>query len=188
MTSDQPNVRRPVRNFFIKKSIQIKVLFQIFLTILLTTGLTTLIISFHYISRSNNGNFFFMSNDVMMDLKLVSILGIVLPAIITAQTISILIAIGIGLFSSRKIAVPLYKVEKWASRIKTGKLNTTLAFREKNEMKELTIQCNAATDFFRKTLLEIRQSAKAANDQPGNPAATQEELRKILEVMQKIEF
>ncbi|MFP4013165.1 MAG: hypothetical protein ACLFVQ_03700 [Chitinispirillaceae bacterium] len=184
----QTHTRKPFRNFFIKKSVQFKLVFQIFFTILLTATITTVLISIHYISKADQGSFFLMSNDgVMLDLKLVSMLGIVLPALIIAQTISIVIALAIGLFSSRKIAVPLYKIENWASRIRSGKLNTTLAFREKKEMKELTFQCNAATDFFRNTLEEIRSSARKAGESE-NPAVTREEIQKILNVLQKIEF
>ncbi|MFP4163841.1 MAG: hypothetical protein ACLFQB_08070 [Chitinispirillaceae bacterium] len=188
MSEHQTHIRKPVRNFFIKKSVQIKFVFQIFFTILLTTAITTVIIAIHYTSKSDQGSFFLMSNDgAIPDLKLISMLGMVLPALISAQVISIVIALGIGLFSSRKIAVPLYKIEKWASRLRAGKLKTNLAFREKKEMRELTFQCNGATDFFRNTLEEIRSSAQKA-EQSQDPAVTREEIQKILGVLQEIEF
>jgi methyl-accepting chemotaxis protein len=129
-----------------------------------------------------------MSNDVMQDLELKSILGIVLPAVIVAEVIAVFIALGVGLFSSRKIAVPLYKIENWISRLKDGKLNTTLAFREEDDMKELTNQCNSMAEFYRKIFAEIHEHAEnialKANDSP----SVIEQINKIKRILDRIEM
>ncbi|MDO5576263.1 MAG: hypothetical protein Q4F84_04225, partial [Fibrobacter sp.] len=112
-----------------------------------------------------------MGNDLMQDLQLKSMLGIVLPPIVIVELIAILISFGMGLYSSRKIAVPIYKIEKWAARLKSGKLNTTLAFREENSFKELTIQCNGVSEFYRKIFTEINNHNKMIAENPNDSSA-----------------
>jgi hypothetical protein len=107
------NVRQPVKNFFIKKSIQIKIIAKIVIVILITALFTTVTVSLVYNSKSQGGSFYYMSNDTKQDLELKNILEVILPSVIGAQLISLIIGLGIGLFSSRKIAVPIYKFEKW---------------------------------------------------------------------------
>ena len=82
-----------------------------------------------------------MSNDIMKDLQLKSILGIILPPVVAAELVAVLLAFGIGLFSSEKSQF-LFTRSKWAAKLKNGKLNTTLAFREEDRLKDgSAVQC-----------------------------------------------
>ena len=106
--------RKPVSNFLIKRSLQIGIIFKILFVVAMTGILTTAIVTLVYNSKSQSGTFYYMSNDIMEDLELTSIIQTVLPSLVAAQCVTILIAFAVGLFSSRKIAVPIYKIEKWA--------------------------------------------------------------------------
>jgi methyl-accepting chemotaxis protein len=180
--------RRRFKNFFLKKSIQIRMIAGIFFTVLVMGLITTGLLAFIYNSKSQQGSFYYMSNDVMQDLELTSVLGIILPPIIAVELLAVLIAFGIGLFSSRAVAVPLYKIEKWAIRLKNGKLNTTLAFREEKTMKDLTIQCNAVTDFFRSVCTDIREHADAITHKPNDVPMVVLRTQRIREILDKIEL
>jgi len=182
------NSRHPIKNFFIKKSIQLRIISKIFF-IVFSAGLLTLgLFIYFYNSKSATGRFYYMSNDVMQDLELQSILGVVLPPIIAVEIIAVCIAFGIGLVSSRKIAVPLYKIEKWAARIKNGNLKTKLAFREEYQFKELTTQCNAVTDFYRKTFNSINQHIEIIAQQPDNQESVTQNVQAIKQILEKIEL
>jgi methyl-accepting chemotaxis protein len=183
-----PNVRKPVRNFFVKKSLQLSMVIRMMLIVLLSTAITTLLLAIVYNAKSQGGSFYYMSNNVMEDLQLESILGIILPAIITAQVVSIFIVIGIGLFSSRKIAVPLYKIEQWAHHVRNGKLNAYLAFRETAQMKELVSECNGVTAKFKQTLTEIRTTADSLEQRAADPAAVEQQVARIKSILEKYEF
>ena len=159
----------------------------IFFTVLLTGLITTGLLAFIYNTKAQQGSFYYMSNDIMQDLELNSILGIILPPIIAVEIIAVAIAFGIGLFSSRKVAVPLYKIEKWAMRLKSGKLNTTLAFREENAMKDLTIQCNAVTDFYRSLCMDIREHVEVITHQPNDVPMVVLRTQRIKELLDKVE-
>lgn len=149
------SVRHPFRNFFLKKRLQLQIFFTVLGMVLVTSIFTTVILAIIYNAKAKGGNFFYMSNNVMQDLELTSILGLVLPALIAAQAVTLIIGAGVGLFSSRKAAVPVYKLEKWASQIKKGHLKTQLGFREENSMKDLEIQCNALSDSYLHTFKDI---------------------------------
>ena len=160
----------------------------IFFTVLVMGLLTTGLLAVLYNIKSQQGSFYYMSNDVMQDLELTSVLGIILPPIIAVEIIAVLIAFGIGLFSSRAVAVPLYKIEKWAVRLKSGKLNTTLAFREEKMMKDLTIQCNAVTEFFRSFVSDIREHTDVISHKPNDVPVVVLRTQRIRELLDKIEL
>jgi hypothetical protein len=150
--------RKPIKHFFLKKSMQISIIFKIIFIVFLTSLITTIILSYNYITKSKGGNFYYMSNDIMKDLELTNILGLVLPALIIAQLVTLIIVFFIGMSSSRKAAVPIYRLEKWANQIKNGNLMTNLGFRETEVMKDLTLQCNNLARKYSKIFFDIDQS------------------------------
>jgi len=182
------NFRKPFGNFFIKKSLQFRFTIQILLIFLVCVFATTVSFMHIYNSKSREGSFYYMSNDIMQDLQLKSILVIVLPPVVAAELIAVLLAFGIGLFSSRKIAVPVYKIEKWAAKLKNGKLNTTLAFREEDRLKELAVQCNAATDFYRQIFSEIKTHTENISEFPTQPEKVIDSSNRIKELLSRIDL
>ncbi len=175
--------RKPISNFLIKRSLQTGIIMNVFIMMILTSVLTCGILGWFYNAKSQHGSFFYMSNDVMQDLELTNILGIILPALVAAQIVSLVIAFAIGLFSSRKVAVPVYKIEKWAAQLRAGNLNTRLVFREKEQKmtSELTRECNAVVDYYRAVFAEI----SAAADKIGADTQNAAEVRKHAESLKR---
>jgi methyl-accepting chemotaxis protein len=182
----QRNVRQPFKHFFIKRSMQYRIIAEILFVVSLTAVLTTVTLTFMYNSKAKNGSFYYMSNDSKEDLQLRGILELILPSVVGAQVFSILIGLGIGLFSSRKMAVPIYKFEKWVSQLKNGNLNTEISFRENDQMKDLTVQCNALADYYRTVFREIDGAVAALEkSSAGNPSAL-EQLNQIRKTLRKV--
>jgi methyl-accepting chemotaxis protein len=182
------NARQPVRHFFIKKSLQYKIIVEILFVVFLTALLTTVTVSLVYNAKSQNGSFYYMSNDTKKDLELKNILEVILPSVISAQFISMIIGLGIGLFSSRKIAVPIYKFEKWVTQLKKGNLLTRLEFREKEEMEDLTHECNALADFYRTKFVEIQGSLEKLEEKVASDDAAKEQIEEIKQTLKKVNF
>lgn len=186
------SVRRPLGNFFIKKTLQVNIIFTILFIVFLTSFFTTLILSFIYHTKSQGGDFYFMSDNIMKDLELASLLKTVLPALIAAQIVSLFISLAIGMFSSRKVAVPVYKLEKWAQQIREGKLKTRLGFRENNQMKELTIHCNALTENYQQLFTTIENSLrniqKSMENLSEKPSEVITEINQIKELLSKLDY
>lgn len=178
------NVRRPLGNFFIKRSLQMRIVGRIALVMLLSTILTTVFLATVYNQRSQEGSFYYMSNDIRQDIQLKSLLGIILPSVISAQVVSLLLGIGIGLFSSRKVAVPVYKFEKWANQMRKGNLKTRMEFRETNEMKDLSIECNELAEQLRTSFGRIDEVLRGHSGGPLTP----ESATRIKEELKNYEF
>lgn len=181
--------RKPIKHFFLKKSLQISIIFKIIFIVFLTSFITTIILSYTYITKSKGGNFYYMSNDIMKDLELTNILGIVLPAIITAQLVTLIIVFFIGMSSSRRAAVPVYKLEKWASQIKNGNLMTSLGFRETAVMKDLTLQCNDLTRKYRKIFSDIDLSLERIKSEFNNMSPpAKAEINRIEDILNTLKY
>jgi len=180
--------RRPFAHFFVKKSMQIRIIAKILFAIVVSTVITTLILTVIYTMKSQHGSFYYMSNNIMEDLKLHSLLGLVLPALVAAQIAGVLITLAIGFFLSRKIAVPLYKIERWAEQIRQGNLKTSLAFREPEQMQELTDRCNSMAAAYREIFNSIRQSVEVIALKKEEPTAITAETMKLKNILEKIRF
>lgn len=187
-TMTDKNARQPIRHFFIKKSIQYKIIGKIIFVVFLTALLTTITVSLVYNAKSQNGRFYYMGNDAKQDLELDNILEIVLPSVIGAQVISMLIGLGIGLFSSRKIAVPIYKFEKWVTQLKTGNLLTRIEFREKEEMEDLTHECNTLVDFYRDKFVLINEAVCNLEKKNDSNPEIKEPIAALRQILQKVNF
>lgn len=184
----QRNERQPVRHFFIKKSMQLKIIFEIVFVVLLSAVITTAALTFLYESKSRNGSFYYMSNDTRQDLELENILEFILPSAVAAQVFSIVIGLGIGLFSSRKMAVPIYKFEKWVSQLRSGNLNTKISFREDEEMGDLTAECNAMAEQYREVFRKINEELSAIEKGAAGNKEVMEEAGRMRKELEKVNF
>jgi signal transduction histidine kinase len=122
--------------------------------------------------------------DQMTNLTKENIIFIILPSLLISALVNLVLAGGIGLYASRKYAVPVYKLEHWARLLREGKITAKIRFREKEEMKELTDYCNDLSMDLLKKLLEIKKQVVLLNNQ-GN---TSEELQKIQHVLSSFEL
>jgi methyl-accepting chemotaxis protein len=182
------NVRKPLKNFFVKKTLQLSMVAKYLFIVALSTVFTTVILAFIYHTKSRGGSFYYMSDNIMEDLELQSILGLILPALIAAQVVSMILVFAISLLSSRKIAVPLYKIEKWARQVNTGKLTTSLAFRETEEMRDITQQCNGITERFKRTLADIEEATEAITKAPADNQLVSQQAARIKSALNTYEF
>lgn len=178
--------RKPVKNFIIKKSLQMRIVLQIFFLMVLTGVLTSVLVALYYNYKSGAGTFYYMSNNIRQDLELASILSVVLPSLIVAQLVSYLIALGIGLLSSRKVAVPVYKMEKWTAELAKGNLGYRMFFREGDQLQELARRCNDAADYYRDIFLSLKSSVETIDTEAVNEAAGRAHIVRIREILGKV--
>jgi methyl-accepting chemotaxis protein len=175
--------RRPIGNFFIKKSLQLRLIKNILLSALISTVVASSTLFLVYFWRFKTVVVYQLDKSTQ-DLARESILSIILPALLISACISLLLAFGIGLYSSRKYAVPIYKIERWLSLLLQGKLGATLQFREKEEMKELSDKCNNLGVELQKTFHEIRLKVQHLKDQNIAPEITAD----IDNIINRMEF
>jgi len=147
--------RRPIGNFFIKKDLQIRLMSKIMLTVLITTlvCVASLLLVFWLRYKS----ILIYQMNIEGDLSKENIVNVLLPSLLISAFVNILLGFGVGLYASRKYAVPIYKLEQWAMLLKNGHLTAKLRFREKEEMKELSDHCNLLSEDLRSRFTRIRE-------------------------------
>jgi methyl-accepting chemotaxis protein len=159
--------RKPFAHFFIKRDLQVRLILKIVLAVVISTLVTaaTLLLVF---ALKYHGVLFYMM-DRMTNLTKEDIISILLPTVAISGIANIIVALFVGLYASRKYAVPIYKLEQWASLLGEGNMTVELRFREKEEMKDLSHKCNHVTTSMRNKLLEIkRQAALLAKENPAS--------------------
>lgn len=177
-----PVNRRPISNFFIKRSLQIRLIQKIVLATIVSTIVSSGSLFLVYFLRYQTV-VVYQLDKLNQELSRENILIIILPALLISALVSIIFSVGIGLYASRKYAVPIYKLEQWVSLLMQGKLNALLRFREKDEMKELTDKCNNLGVSFRQTFTEIRRNVELLKQE--NPKSEHiTDLEKILSEME----
>jgi nitrogen fixation/metabolism regulation signal transduction histidine kinase len=113
-----------------------------------------------------------------------NIIYLILPSLAVSVALNILVAFFIGLYASRKYAVPIYKLEQWARMIRQGKIAAQIRFREREEMKELSDDCNELTSDLRTKFCEIKKQTVALKQKQKDS----EEVKNIETVLATLEL
>ena len=152
-------IRKPIGNFFIKKSLQIRLIVKIVIAALTSTLVSSgSLIVVYYLKYQTV--VVYQLDKVTQDLSREHIIFLILPTLLMSSIVSLIVAFGVGLYSSRKYAVPIYKLEQWASLLLQGKFTVLLRFREKEEMKELSDKCNQLAADMHERYIKIRRLAE----------------------------
>ncbi len=169
--------RKPVGNFFIKKPLQIRLILKIVVAVIVATFISsgTLLLVYYMTYKS----VILYQMDRLTNLTKENIIFIILPSLLLSGLVNFLMAVGIGLYASRKYAVPVYKLENWARLLRDGKITAKIQFREKEELKELADQCNNLSGDLLIKLLEIKKQAELLSV-TGKDNETLEKIKKTL--------
>jgi len=176
-------VRKPVGNFFIKKSLQIRLIVNV-MTVSVVSSIVssgTLLLVYFY---KYDTTVLYMFNEFNNVLQKESIIRLILPTLVISSVVALALAFGIGLYASRKYAVPVFKIEQWASQIISGKAAATLKFREKEEMKDLSDKCNELGAMYCGLMAEIQKDVKSLQ----NAGVKNPEVAAIAEKLGKLEL
>ncbi len=130
------------------------------LALFLSAACASTALTLVYYFKSQNGAFFYMSNDITQVAIPQNLLQVILPAFFVAEGVSILIGLGIGFFFSRQVAIPVYKFQKWVEQLKKGNLKARISFREKEHMQDVTADCNALGVQYRETFARIKKNVE----------------------------
>ncbi len=180
--------RKPVSNFFIKRSLQLRLIAKIVAAAVISTlvCVVTLLATYYIIYQSVS--YYGVTLDTKTHFSTISepnnIIFLILPSLAVSVALNILVAFFIGLYASRKYAVPIYKLEQWARMIRQGKIAAQIRFREKEEMKELSDDCNELTSDLRTKFCEIKKQTEALKQKLGDC----EQVRNIETVLATLEL
>lgn len=179
--------RHPVSNFFIKRDLQIRLIGKIVSAVLASTVVVVITLLLIFYLRYKSSIFYMM--DLEGELYKQSIIGILLPSLLVSALVNIVVGLGIGMYASRKYAVPIYKLEQWAMLLKNGHLSAKLRFREKEEMKELSDHCNTLSEDYRSRFARLRELVAQQVERHGASQETgdMEKVFSDLELQSKVD-
>jgi hypothetical protein len=155
--------RKPIGNFFVKRALQLKLVINIVIVVLLTTFTSLSAMALYYYFKYKQV-IVYQLNKETTNLSSAPVVDMVLPTLLLCALISLVIALGIGFYASRKYAIPIYKMEKWSALLLKGKMTAMLAFREKDELKDLSSKCNELSHSFRDRFSAIALHARALKE------------------------
>jgi len=182
--------RALLKRFFIKRETQIAFISGVFFVVAVSTVTATAVILAVYSYHSQSGALYFMSNDFEKPLSTRSFLGIALPGVLAAEAVALIVGLFAAMLGSRKIAVPLFRLEQWAKKVAQGDLLQPLNFREGRPYRDLAGQVNAAGEKMRETFVRLDDALNGPSaPAPGAPEnETARALEKARAILRDIRF
>jgi signal transduction histidine kinase len=156
-------IRKPLGNFFIKKALQVRLIMKVVAAALLSVAVSAASLILVYYMKYQTIVIYTWDQDDNV-LQKGHIIELILPTLIISSVVGLIVAFGIGLYASRKYAVPVYKIEQWTSMLLRGQMTAILKFREEEEMKDLSVRCNELGTHIRGVLMDIQNKVKVMQD------------------------
>jgi len=152
--------RKPLRNFVYYPTVQWPIIgYNMALVLMAVLGTAAAIVGL-YAWRFEGTSVYVLSQASFVPLEKISILGVLAPAVIGCVVVSVAVGIMMALSTSRRVALPIYKVTRWARHVADGELHVCLGFRKGDGLEELSQACNLATGNFKNTLLSLKDMAQ----------------------------
>ncbi len=147
--------RKPVGNFFVKKRLQMDVIVRVAIAMVISTIVASAMIVVVYVMQHRSILLYQLTE--AGDLAKENILSLILPSLGMSVAVNIVIGVFLGMYASRKYAVPVYKLEQWAKGLNAGDLRTTLQFREHKHLGEFAETFNTLSSGMRNRLEEVQK-------------------------------
>ncbi|MFP4417898.1 MAG: hypothetical protein ACOC41_06085 [Chitinivibrionales bacterium] len=172
--------RKPIGNFLLKKDLQLRLTSKIVLAMVGATVISFATLLFVYYLRYQSVILYQM--DQAANLKKENIIHILLSPLVISAGINIILAIVVGMYSSRKFAVLIFKLERWLRLLREGNMTANLRFREKDDMQQLSSECDKLSHSLQQRFITIKQQIEELRHQRVDTQA----LNKIDEVFDQL--
>jgi len=170
--------RHPVKHFLIMTRVQQRFIFRGVIAVSLLSLFSLLMVVILYYLKYRTGYFYYMTESLEQDLIRYSIWDLILPSAGPALFASILIGVGMALWASRKIALPLFKIRQWAVSMFAGDLNYKVTLRESDDLYELETSCHQVSQKYNEIFRTIKNTLHSPDKNPEEKLA---ELEKYLD-------
>lgn len=148
--------RKPFGNFVFEPKVQWPQIVRNGLLALFTSLGTGGTILWIYHREFGDASIYVMDrNSVFFPLDHSGLLAVLAPAIAGPAIAGLLLGWLLTLGASRRIALPIYKVNQWAGKVSTGDLHARLGFRPGDGLESLAESCNSVVDTVRAGYLEL---------------------------------
>jgi len=158
--------KRKCFNMSIKKEMQLRILRRLLVLVILFS-LVSGGIFYHYSNREIEANY------KQFHVQLHNMRQVLIPWIFLAISLGAFIALGLAVFYPKKIAGPLYRLERSLRDMASGDLKEPVRLRAHDELQDLAREINHLGDTLRQRLLSAKKTSLAIDtiineDLPGN--------------------
>ncbi|MFA5142994.1 MAG: methyl-accepting chemotaxis protein [Candidatus Omnitrophota bacterium] len=179
------NIRDRRRNYYITKQFQRGFIIKFCALVILGSAISSAII--YLASRSTVCTTFENSKLVMK-----STADFILPAVILSSLVSVMLigmaTIIITLFTSHKIAGPLYRLDKDVQEITAGNLKIIFRLRVGDEIKPLAVSLNDMVTAIRGHIAAAKKGLSSLESSAGLTAEGKEKVRSIRDTLDKFKI
>lgn len=164
-----PAKRKPIRNFILLPELQwpyiIRLMAIVNLTgVVMATAICALFYWQYQTEPLGPGIAGDMVNEGVVGVLVEkTLMDVIIPAFIIADIVSLAIGMGLALYFSRKISVPIYRIRLWADAIAGGNLSYRLKFRPGDDLQSLEESCNRASETYLDIIADLRRRITEAN-------------------------
>lgn len=165
-----PRVKRhPIRNFIIMPELQWPYIIRLLAIVNLAGVLMATTICALFYLRYDSGPqgdphaSDMVSSGLMEAMVEENLMDVIVPAFVVADLVSLAIGLWLSLYFSRKISVPIYRINKWAEVVASGDLGFRLKFRPGDDLQSLEAACNRVTDTYVQVIEDMRRQITEAN-------------------------
>lgn len=181
--------RQPAANFFVKPKLQWRLIMKMVATALCATLIGILTLVLVYLFQYDSTLFYRVTTHGTASIgESSNIISIILPSLLISGVINLAIATALGLYASRKYAIPIYKLEQWARLLLKGNFKAKLGFREKNELDELCELCNRLSADVDSKFGEISKMASSKTFTAADMARLHDILRTVSPAAEPVEI
>lgn len=161
--------RRPIRNFIIMPEVQWPYIIRLLAVVNLAGVLMAITIcALFYAHYHGDGSGApavgeMISSGAVESLVEENLMDVVVPAFVVADLVSLAVGLGLSLYFSRKLTVPIYRISKWAEVVTSGDLTYRLKFRPGDDLQSLEEACNKVGETYAKVIEDLRRQVTEAN-------------------------
>ncbi len=165
----QRHKRRPIRNFIILPEVQWPYIIRLLAVVNLTGVLMATTICALFYARyqgavgGGSGAEDMVSAGLMEALVEENLMDVVVPAFVVADLVSLTIGLGLSLYFSRKLSIPIYRIGIWAGEVSKGDLSYKLKFRPGDDLQAMEDACNTVSETYARIIEDLRRQITEAN-------------------------
>lgn len=169
------NHKRKILNLRIKRDLQMRMLLRIFL--LLLVGLVVCCGVFYFFADQEVGRTY-----RLFHIKAKNFLDFLLPVVIGAFSLGLLLGGVVSLFLPKRIAGPLYRIERELDRVGKGDLSVSLVLRKRDELKSLAESINRMAGELRGRIAIVQKTLDEATGLFPQDAEMGEQMARLKKV------
>lgn len=174
-------LRERRKNYYIGKKFQKKFIMKFCALIIMGSFISGAII--YLMSKATVTTIFENSR-----LTIKSTADFILPAVVLSSAVMIILiglaTIAVTLFTSHRIAGPLYRIEKDVDDVAAGNLKKTFNLRTTDEMKSIAASLDAMVRSLRSNVVAVKNIAAELASLPANDQV-KEKMKKLKEELEK---